>query len=336
MTGIADRLSQMVIGQDQAISEISDYIEVYLSGLRPPGRPAFTCMMLGPTGVGKTRTVEAIAEIIHKDSKKVLRIDCGEFQSDHEISKIVGAPPSYVGFDKSEPRLSPKALENVHSKDGKVAIILFDEIEKAAHTIEHILLGIIDKGSLTLGTGETTNFEHSFIFMTSNLGAKAVQNDVSGAFGFHKKAGSGSVSLSLAAARRHFSPEFMNRLDLVTTYNHLPMNAFRMILEIELDNLQNLVSDRLLERRFGIEITDGAKEALLAEGISEEYGARELKRVIYRRMVVPMALRLNRKVIHGGSIVRFGDDLEITVKNGSMEELIELSLKTVNRRFKRD
>jgi ATP-dependent Clp protease ATP-binding subunit ClpB len=303
-------LAQKVVGQSAATKAIVPYVYMYQSGLAPEGRPAGVFLLLGPTGTGKTKTVEAIAELLHGDEKKILKIDCGEFQMEHETAKLVGAPPGYLGHRETTPMLTQQQLTEVTSHDCDLALVLFDEIEKAAHSITKLLLGILDKGILRLGDNTTVDFEKSLIFFTSNLGAREMMKEISPNIGFQSATPKSQTdlttrleSIALGAVRKRFSPEFVNRIDAVVTYNPLDADAIEIILEHDLRALQDHVNLRLGDRYFSIEITQGAKQFLLSKGISREYGARELKRTIHRQLTQPLATMVARGEILPGAQV---------------------------------
>jgi ATP-dependent Clp protease ATP-binding subunit ClpA/ActR/RegA family two-component response regulator len=303
-------LSQKVVGQSAATKAIVPYVYMYQSGLAPERRPAGVFLLLGPTGTGKTKTVEAIAELLHGDEKKILKIDCGEFQMEHETAKLVGAPPGYLGHRETTPLLTQERLTEVTSRECDLALVLFDEIEKAAHSITKLLLGILDKGTLRLGDNTTVDFEKSLIFFTSNLGAREMMKELNPSIGFQsataKTPGDLTTrleSIALGAVRRRFSPEFVNRIDAVVTYNPLNAEAIERILEHDLRALQDHVNLRLGERFFSIDVTAGAKQFLLQKGISQEYGARELKRTIHRQLTQPLATMVARGEILPGAQV---------------------------------
>src|SRR5256714_9420689 len=177
-------LSQKVVGQGAATRAIVPYVYMHQSGLAPEGRPAGVFLLLGPTGTGKTKTVEAIAELLHGSEKKLVKIDCGEFQMDHETAKLVGAPPGYLGHRETTPLLTQQQLSDATSEDCDLALVLFDEIEKASPSITGLLLGILDKGILRLGDNSSVNFENSLIFFTSNLGAREMMAELNPTMGF--------------------------------------------------------------------------------------------------------------------------------------------------------
>jgi len=308
-------LSEKVVGQSAATKAIVPYVYMYQSGLAPVGRPAGVFLLLGPTGTGKTKTVEAIAELLHGDEKKILRIDCGEFQMEHETAKLVGAPPGYLGHRETTPLFTQQQLMDVTSPGCDLALVLFDEIEKAAHSITKLLLGILDKGILRLGDNTSVDFEKSLIFFTSNLGAREMMKELNPNIGFQSATAKSQTdlttrleSIALGAVRKRFSPEFVNRIDAVVTYNPLDADAIEAILEHDLRALQDHVNLRLGERYFSIEVTPAAKEFLRRTGISSEYGARELKRTIHRQLTQPLATMVARGEIRSGAQVRVSVD----------------------------
>jgi CheY-like chemotaxis protein len=312
-------LSQKVVGQSAATKAIVPYVYMYQSGLAPANRPAGVFLLLGPTGTGKTKTVEAIAELLHGDEKKILKVDCGEFQMEHETAKLVGAPPGYLGHRETTPVLTQQQLTEVTSPDCDLALVLFDEIEKAAHSITKLLLGILDRGTLRLGDNTVVDFEKSLIFFTGNLGARAMMKEINPNIGFQSGTAKSQTdlttrleSIALGAVRKRFSPEFVNRIDAVVTYNPLDAEAMETILEHDLRMLQAHVNQRLGNRCFSIEIEQTAKQFLLHRGVSQEYGARELKRTIHRQLTQPLATMVARGEIRPGAqvVVSVSDDHE--------------------------
>ena len=307
---LSELLSKKVVGQSAATKAIVPYVYMYQSGLAPEGRPAGVFLLLGPTGTGKTKTVEAIAELLHGDEKKILKIDCGEFQMEHETAKLVGAPPGYLGHRETTPLLTQQQLTEVTSRECDLALVLFDEIEKAAHSITKLLLGILDKGILRLGDNTSVDFEKSLIFFTSNLGAREMMKEINPNIGFQSATAKSQTdlttrleSIALGAVRKRFSPEFVNRIDAVVTYNPLDAEAIEIILDHDLRALQDHVNLRLGERYFSIEVTQEAKQFLLHKGVSQEYGARELKRTIHRQLTQPLATMVARGEIRPGAQV---------------------------------
>ena len=318
--GLADLtklLSGKVVGQSQAMSAIVPYVYMYQSGLAPEGRPAAIFLLLGPTGTGKTKTVEAIAELLHGSEKKLLKIDCGEFQMDHETAKLVGAPPGYLGHRETVPLLTQQQLTDATSEGCDLALVLFDEIEKAAPSITGLLLGILDKGILRLGDNSVVNFERCLIFFTSNLGAREMLKEINPHIGFQSGSSKTPIDLAnkiqaigLGAVRKRFSPEFVNRIDAVVTYKPLDAEALEMILDHDVRSLQKHVNSRLGERCFQIEVTLESRQFLLQKGVSQEYGARELKRTIHRELTQPLATMVARSEIGPGAMVRVDLDAD--------------------------
>jgi len=289
-------LSQKIVGQPEALKFIVPYIQMFQAGLAPEGRPVGIFLLLGPTGTGKTRTVEALAEVLHGSDKHFLKIDCGEFQMEHEVAKLIGAPPGYLGHRETQPILTQQKLVGVTSDSNDLSIVLFDEIEKAAPTLTRLLLGILDRATLRLGDNTTVNFDRSLIFLTSNLGAREMMRELNPNFGFQPgseresaEVSSKLESIALAAVRKRFSPEFINRLDAVVTYQPLNTVSLGAILDQHIADLQQHVNTRLGSRCFSIEVTADSKEFLLKRGTSVEFGARELKRTVHRNLTQPLA-----------------------------------------------
>jgi CheY-like chemotaxis protein len=308
-TDLVDLLSRRVVGQDAALQHIVPYIQMYQSGLAPEGRPAGVFLLLGPTGTGKTRTVEALAEILHASSRHIVKIDCGEFQAEHEVAKLIGAPPGYLGHRETQPRLTQQKLDAVTTSGSDLSLVLFDEIEKAAPSMVPLLLGILDKATLRLGDNSLVNFERSLIFLTSNLGAREMMAELRPGVGFHADRPRDRMDLAgrlqaigLAAVRRRFSPEFVNRIDVVIGYQPLDSNALAAILDHDITELQQHVNTRLGERSFEIAVTPEAREFMVRVGTSPEYGARELKRTIHRHLTQPLAAMVAAGRIHPGGL----------------------------------
>src|SRR3982751_6278981 len=221
-------LQKLVVGQDEAINQIVNIYQMYLVGLSPVGRPVGNFLFLGPTGSGKTRTVEATAEALVHNPRAVIKIDCAEFQHSHEIAKLIGSPPGYLGHRETHPLLSQEVINQHHTDSVKLSFILFDEIEKASDALWNLLLGILDKATLTLGDNRKVDFSRAMIFMTSNLGASEMSSLMNPKLGFgvirenareaacrsDEKLNSKVAKTGVEAARRKFTPEFMNRLEI--------------------------------------------------------------------------------------------------------------------------
>jgi ATP-dependent Clp protease ATP-binding subunit ClpA len=305
-------LSQKVVGQPSATRVIVPYIQMFQAGLAPEGRPVGVFLLLGPTGTGKTKTVEALAEILHGSEKNVLKVDCGEFQMEHEVAKLIGAPPGYLGHRETQPMLTQQKLNAVTSEKCGLSLVLFDEIEKAAPSMTRLLLGVLDKGILRLGDNSTVNFEKSLVFLTSNLGAREMMREINPDFGFQSvKAGeprpditSKLQNIALVAVRKRFSPEFVNRIDCIITYQPLTPESLSAILDKQIADVQNHVNTRLGNRSFTLEVPFETRQFLLERGTSPEYGARELNRTIHRQLTQPLSALVVSNQVSPGARVR--------------------------------
>jgi ATP-dependent Clp protease ATP-binding subunit ClpB len=290
-----DKLTARIVGQERAVRRITQLYQIFLAGMTHPGRPVGTMLFLGPTGSGKTRLVEAASEVLFGDNNLVTKIDCAEFQHSHEIAKLIGSPPGYLGHRETSPMLTQENLDRSHSETIKLSLVLFDEIEKASDALWQLLLGILDKATLTLGDNRRVDFSRSIVIMTSNLGAREMSEMLSGGIGFAPKPGVVDSEVdqkiyrtALEAARRKFSPEFMNRIDKVVVFRSLRDEHLRQILEIELSAVQERIM-RGSGEKFVFKCTPEAKQFLLDEGIDFKYGARHLKRAIERFLVFPLS-----------------------------------------------
>jgi len=306
---LTHRLLRRIIGQEEAIRAIVPYVELYEAGLAPAGRPVGVFLLLGPTGTGKTRTVEALAEALHGSDRNVLRIDCGEFQLEHETARLIGAPPGYIGHRETQPMLTQTKLNAVASERSSLSIVLFDEIEKAAASLGRLLLGVLDKAVLKLGDNTTVNFERSLIFLTSNLGAREMARQTRQRFGLAsaaplQEAGRTLERVALGAVKKRFSPEFVNRIDQILTYRPLDRQAFERILDLQLEELHQHLAGRLGEAAFRVALSEEARRFLLERGTSAEYGARELKRTMHRHLIQPLARVVLERLARPGEVVK--------------------------------
>lgn len=308
-SGFEKDLAARVVGQDRALRALAQLYQVYQAGLNTPGHPIGTLLFLGPTGTGKTRSVEAAAEALFGNPQAFIRIDCAEFQHPHEISKLIGAPPGYLGHRETPPLLSQENLDSYHTDRAKLTVVLFDEIEKASDALWQLLLGVLDKATLTLGDNRRVDFSRAMVVMTSNLGAREMDRLTEEPLGFAKITREPGEALDaqlyrvgLEAARRKFSPEFMNRLDKVVVFRRLTDESMREILELELQAVQRRIL-KLAQGRFVMRYTDEARRFLLATGTSARYGARELKRTIERHVVLPLSNLVATRQIAEGDIL---------------------------------
>ena len=301
-----EALRTKIVGQDEAVQALVDLYQVFCAGLHSPGRPIGNLLFLGPTGSGKTRTVEAAAEILFGDSRAVIKVDCAEFQHSHEIAKLIGSPPGYLGHRETHPLITQEALAASHGDHMKLSFLLFDEIEKASDALWQLLLGMLDKATLTLGDNRKVDLSQTVIFLTSNLGSSQIADLMHGGMGFIQPNDKATTGLhekvqrtAVEAARRKFSPEFMNRLDKVVVFHPLKREELDEVLEIELMQVQKRVLDSTT-RPFFFRITGEGREFLLEEGTDQRYGARHLKRAIERYMVYPIARLLATAQVHQG------------------------------------
>jgi ATP-dependent Clp protease ATP-binding subunit ClpB len=304
-------LFQRIVAQDEAALALSQIYQVYLAKMMLPGKPLGALLFLGPTGSGKTRAVEAAAEALFGDPHAMVKIDCAEFQHSHEISKLIGSPPGYLGHRETPPLLTRENLTRFQTPNAKLTFVLFDEIEKASDSLWQLLLGVLDKARLTLGDNRRVDFSNCVMVMTSNLGAREMSELTEGKIGFSCRAtaapelDSRLEKIGVEAARRKFSPEFMNRLDKVVVFRSLTREALRQIIELELAMVQRriLSTGNGGNGNFLINCTDGAKDFLLAEGFDRRYGARPLKRAIERHLIIPLSNLIATRQIAGGEVV---------------------------------
>src|SRR5246500_634779 len=305
----AEALRGKIAGQEEAVQALVDLYQVFCAGLHSAGRPVGNLLFLGPTGSGKTRIVEAAAEILFGSSRAVIKVDCAEFQHSHEIAKLIGSPPGYLGHRETHPLITQEALAASHRDGLKLSFLLFDEIEKASDALWQLLLGMLDKATLTLGDNRRVDLSQTVIFLTSNLGGSQIADLMHGGMGFIQpkdKATTGLYekveSTAVEAARRKFSPEFMNRLDKVVVFHPLKRAELDEVLEIELRQVQKRVLDSTT-RPFFFRITDEGREFLLEEGTDQRYGARHLKRAIERNVVYPLSRLLATGQLHQGDLL---------------------------------
>src|SRR5271168_4173016 len=304
-------LRRKIVGQDPAVQKVVEIYQMFLAGLNPPGRPVGNLLFLGPTGSGKTRVVEAMADALFGDTRACIKIDCAEFQHSHEIAKLIGSPPGYLGHRETHPLLTQEALNQWHTEKLKLSILLFDEIEKASDSLWQLLLGILDKATLTLGDNRRVDLSQCIIILTSNLGASEMTNLVDGGFGFAPKAVEVNESFddkiqrtAVDAARRKFTPEFMNRIDKTVVFKTLRDEHLSQILDIELGMVQQRVLMAAGTNQFVFSCMPAVKEYLLKEGTDPRYGARHLKRAIERNLVFPLANLVATGQVKLGDFVR--------------------------------
>jgi ATP-dependent Clp protease ATP-binding subunit ClpB len=302
-------LRAKIVGQEEGVQALVDMYQVFCAGLNSPGRPVGNLLFLGPTGSGKTRIVEAAAEILFGDARAIIKVDCAEFQHSHEIAKLIGSPPGYLGHRETHPLITQEELAKSHTDKLKLSFLLFDEIEKASDALWQLLLGMLDKATLTLGDNRRVDLSQTVIFLTSNLGGGEISELMNGGMGFVQPGDKSAVGIdqkvqrtAVEAARRKFSPEFMNRLDKVVVFHPLRRKQLEEVLEIELGQVQQRVLETA-KGQFLFRVTTPGKEFLLQEGTDQRYGARHLKRSIERHVVYPLANLLATEQVHLGDLV---------------------------------
>jgi ATP-dependent Clp protease ATP-binding subunit ClpB len=302
-------LRSKIVGQEEGVQALVDLYQVFRAGLNSPGRPVGNLLFLGPTGSGKTRIVEAGAEILFGDPRAVIKVDCAEFQHSHEIAKLIGSPPGYLGHRETHPLITQESLAASHTDKLKLSFLLFDEIEKASDALWQLLLGMLDKATLTLGDNRKVDLSQTVIFLTSNLGGGEIAELMQGGMGFIQPKDKPESGLdekvertAVEAARRKFSPEFMNRLDQVVVFHPLKREQLQEVLNIELGQVQQRVLDTA-KGQFLFRVTDAGRDFLLVEGTDQRYGARHLKRAIERHVVYPLANLLATDQVNLGDLV---------------------------------
>lgn len=291
---VLSTLQRNVVGQDEACEVLVDIVESYQAGFYQRGRPAGNALFLGGTGTGKTHTIEMLCKGLFGDERAMIKIDAAEFAHSHEIAKLIGSPPGYLGHRETNPAITQEALEKFHTEKLKLSVLLIDEIEKSSDALWNLLLGILDKATLTLGDNRKVDFSKVIVLMTSNLGSAQMSEVTEGALGFNtpeipiKYVHSKTETVAKDAAKRHFSPEFFNRLNHIVVFHTLTEEQIKGVLDIELDHLQTRLLFTSKVKIFW-HVSPRAKERLIKEGFSKKYGARNLKRAIEQYVTIPLA-----------------------------------------------
>ena len=284
-----ERLRQRVVGQDAALERVANAIRRSRAGLSDPKRPIGSFIFLGPTGVGKTELARALAEFLFDDEHSMVRIDMSEYMEKHAVSRLIGAPPGYVGYEEGG-----QLTEQVRRRP--YAVVLFDEIEKAHPDVFNVLLQMMDDGRLTDGRGRTVDFRNTVIIMTSNIGSAFLQSE-----GARSEKEFDEASKQVTnALHGHFKPEFLNRVDDMIVFRPLGEEQLVKIIELRLEDVRRLLADR----KISLELTDAAKDLLFTEGFDPNFGARPLKRAIQKLVQDPLAIKiLDGEVLHGDHVV---------------------------------
>lgn len=283
---LEERLHERVVGQEEAVRAAANAVRRARAGLKDPNRPIGVFLFLGPTGVGKTELAKALAEALFDDERAMVRIDMSEYQEKHTVSRLIGAPPGYVGYEEGG-----QLTEAVRRRP--YTVVLFDEVEKAHSEVFNVLLQVFDEGRLTDGKGRTVDFKNTIIIMTSNIGSQWIK-ELAGQ-DEHKMR-----QLVLSALDQHFRPEFLNRIDEIVIFHPLTMDHLRRIVDIQLRRLRSM----LTERRMSLEMTEEAKQYLATVGYDPVYGARPLKRAIQRELIDPLAMEILKGTFHEGDVIR--------------------------------
>lgn len=302
------RIGERFVGQVEAVNAVAGAYQRWKADLCRPGRPIASLLFLGPSGTGKTHLVETFAYSIHRLPRHLLKIDCAEYQHSHEVARLVGAPPGYLGHRETAAVLRQKTLNEAESASAGISVILLDEVDKAHEAFWNILLGILDKGILQLGDSSKTDFSRSMIFMTANTGSREIGHLLHGGFGFTvPEASTSSVSgVALSAMRRVFAPEFVNRLDGSVVFHPLSRPQLLSILEFEIETLRPRLS-------FSFDVSERAREFLADQGYDARYGARHLRRSVDQHLVQPFTnLICSNQVALGDRVFVGADDKGLT------------------------
>ena len=298
------KFASRLVGQQDAVEAFTNCLEKYVGHLNDPHRPIASLLFLGPTGTGKTSAVETLCESLYGDAHRMIKIDCGEFQHSHEIAKLIGSPPGYLGHRETAARLTNEAIVACQTADTQFTVILFDEIEKASDSLWNLLLSVLDKGVLTLGNNTTTNFCKTIIVMTSNVGARSMAKAVGdGALGFQSScvdeySEKEMKEISLSAARKAFMPEFLNRLDEIVMFNTLTKEQIGQVLEME---LHKIFSQMILKVGILVSVSPAAKRELLLRGYDKKYNARGIRRTLEKEIMTPIARSAASGEVQSGS-----------------------------------
>ena len=320
LSRMEEYLKRRIVGQDEAVRKISDTVKRSRAGISDPNRPIGSFIFLGPTGVGKTELTKALAEFMFDDEKALIRVDMSELMEKHSVSKLIGAPPGYVGFEEGS-----SFAESVRHRP--YSVVLFDEIEKAHPEVFNVLLQILDDGRLTDAKGRVINFKNTVIIMTSNVGQQFIDKMQTIGFSRSSEESDGYENVKdkvLNSLKDHFRPEFLNRVDDIIVFDVLSREAIKNIVDIQI----GIVQKRLSEKEIDVSVTDAVLELLSKEGYNPQYGARPLKRLIQDKILNPVAsMMISNKVLSGGTILvdvrdgKFTFDIKKSRRSGRVSTL---------------
>lgn len=299
---VKDEIERNIVGQKDGINALIDIVEKFNANIMDNSRPIGSALFLGPTGSGKTKLVEEFCNALYNDENRCVKIDCGEFQHTHEIAKLIGSPPGYLGHKETPARLKQSTLDGLHTTDFPFSIILFDEIEKASDALWHLLLSILDKATITLGDNTSTNFSKSIILMTSNAGSVKMTKAVDGGMGFQFIPTESYVDddeiarIGIDAAKKKFTPEFINRLDRMVAFHTLSKEQIAEVANKEIDRLQRTILIKSNPIIF-FRCTPACKQQLIDEGFDPKYNGRHIRRVVERQLGLPLAKIISQRLV---------------------------------------
>lgn len=304
---LREKIQEKLIGHEHVVDELARFL-VVAEEMPAEERPKGSFLLVGPTGCGKTHTVFSVAHALHSSKRHVLRIDCGEYQLEHEVAKLIGAPPGYLGHRETHPQISQQKLGSVTSEHSDISVLLVDEIEKAHPSLCRLLLGVLDRGSMKLGDNTTVNFANTLVFMTSNLGVDTLTKVSSAAYSFQQDHRPTTIRredaerICVAAVKKRFSPEFVNRIDRILSYGSITRREALRIARQNVEEATQLLA--LSGHRPIVSVTDRAVEQIADESFDPRYGAREINRVIMNAVKFPVCdYTTSAPVPHGARLV---------------------------------
>ena len=320
------QLQRRLVGQPDAVVKATQLVQAFMAGFTPGDRAAGVMLLLGPTGTGKTRLVEAIAEILFGTPKAFFKLACAEYQDSYQTNRLLGAPPGYIGYaeHKGEGLITQAKLDQYQTADTKLNLVLFDEIEKAHDRLFDLMLNILDKGEMTTSNGHKIDFTQTLVFMTSNLGASQLGKAIGFTADQAAAVDRSNARVIQAAVKARFRPEFLNRLDHQVIFQTLQPEHLRAILHFEVDAIRRRLSRSANHNRFVFVVSSRAEEALLKEGFDAQVGARHLKRVLEQRIVSPLANLVMSGQVALGDLVSIEYEDQFTYSRYNGDEIAQL------------